>query len=64
MKLVNGAGQMTPGTYYQGLWLNFPAMKIFQSVYDGFLKHTLSSSFLTARSEMGVSLMEILRVEY
>jgi len=55
---------MTPGTYYQGLWLNFPAMKIFQSVYDGFLKHTLSSSFLTARSEMGVSLMEILRVEY
>lgn len=47
-------------TCYQGLRVNFPPMEIFQSVYDSFPKHTLSSSSLTVRSEMGVSLVEIL----
>lgn len=53
-----------PGAHSQGLWVHFPAMEIFQSVYDGFLKHILPTSSLTARSEMGVSLMEILGTEY
>lgn len=64
MKIVNGVGQATHGTLYQGRWVIFLGMEIFQSVYDCFLKHVLSHSILTVRSEIGVSMMKILRTEY
>lgn len=64
IKIVNGAGQMMPGTHNQGLRANFPSMENFQLIYDGFLKHILSSWSLTDRSEMGAGLMETLGTEY